>query len=275
MSKQNKGILCVLLAATAFSLGGLLIKLIPYSSFSIASGRCIFSSLVFALYFIINKRRLVINKTTLFGALFGLLNMLAYIVSNKLTTAANAIILEYTSSIFIIIFEFILFNRKPTKLDIICSSFIFIGIVLVFIDGINTNGLLGIIIALVGGGIYAIVLMANSFEGSDPVSSMFMAHIACAVLFLPFLLKETDFSARTLTYLSILGIVQAGCGYLLLTIGTTLCKPLTVSLLASIEPILNPILVAVFYGEHMNPIAIVGATIVLGSNIVYNILQSR
>lgn len=275
MKNNTKGIIYVLTAAIVFSLGGLLIKLINLSALAIASGRCIFSSLVFLIYFLVTKRKLVINKTTILGCALGLLNMLCYIVSNKLTTAANAIILEYTSSIFIIVFELIFFNKKPKRLDIIASLIVLFGIVLVFVDGIQTSGVIGIIVALIGGMIYGLVLMANSFEGGDSLSSMFMAHVLCAFIFMPKFIGEIANNFGSFSYLLILGVVQAGMGYLCISIGTKYCKPLTASLIASIEPILNPILVAIFASETMNPLGIVGASIVIITIIIYNYLSTK
>ena len=274
MKKSNIGTMYILIAAVVFSLGGLLIKLIPFSPLALASGRCIFSSLVIGLYFYVTKKKIKINKTTIFGALLVILNMLTYIVSNKLTTAANAIVLEYTSSIFIIIFEFLIFKKKPSNFDAIITLIVFIGIAIVFIDGINTDGILGIIIALMGGAIYGLIFLINSFDGGDSTSSVLIGHILCAIINLPFLLQESEFTVTTLTSIAVFGIVQTGFGYLFLSLGTKYCKPLTASLVASIEPILNPIIVAIFYHEYMSPLAIVGATIVIGSVIVYNIFSA-
>lgn len=275
MKKDNRGVIIILIAAIAFSLGGLLVKLIPYSSFAIASGRCVFSSMIIAAYFIVTKRKLVINKTTIMGGIFVMISMLTYIVSNKLTTAANAIVLEYTSSIFIIIFSYLFFRRIPNKKDIIATAIVFIGIILVFIEGVQTGSLLGISVALLGGVVYAMVLMSNAFRGGDSTSSMLIGHILNAVIFSPFLIKEAEIASISFVYLIIFGVIQTGLGFLLLSIGTRHCEPLTASLVASIEPVLDPILVAIFHHEIITPLAFVGITIVIVTIIVYNALSVR
>ncbi|MBP5280033.1 MAG: EamA family transporter, partial [Erysipelotrichaceae bacterium] len=80
---------------------------------------------------------------------------------------------------------------------------------------------------------------------------------------------------RTFLLVAALGIFQAGLGYTLLALGLKRCEPLTGSLVACIEPVLNPILVAIFYGEYMSVHQIIGCVIVIGSIIVYNIYTSR
>lgn len=274
MKKDNKGVIYILLAAIAFSLGGLLVKLIPYSALAISSGRCIFSSIMISSYFIITKKKLNINKTTIIGGVFVMANMLTYIISNKLTTAANAIVLEYTSSIFIIIFSFLFFNRKPNKKDITATTLVMFGIVLVFIEGIKSDNLLGVFVALLGGVIYALVLMSNAFKGGDSTSSVLIGHVMNAVICLPFVIKEVDVKSVSFIYLIIFGVIQTGCGYLLLSIGTKHCEPLTASLVASIEPVLDPILVAVFYHESITRLSFVGISIVIVTIIVYNAVSA-
>lgn len=275
MKNINRGTLYVLIAALVFSLGGLLVKLIPYSSLTIVSGRCIFSSIIIGLYFIVTKRKLVINKTTLIGGLFVMGSMCTYVVSNKLTTAANAIVLEYTSSIFIIIFSFLIFKRKPNKNEITATLLVMFGIILVFVDGIKTDNILGILIALLGGVLYSLILMSNAFRGGDSTSSVLIGHILNALIFLPFVIKEVEIVSISFVYLVIFGVIQTGLGFLMLSLGTKYCEPLTASLVASIEPVLNPILVAVFYHESISRLSFVGISIVIVTIIVYNVLSVK
>ena len=73
----------------------------------------------------------------------------------------------------------------------------------------------------------------------------------------------------------VLGVFQVAVGYILLTIGLKTTPSVTASLVSGIEPVLNPILVAVFYGEKMSHMALIGATIVIGGVIVYNVCRAK
>lgn len=273
--RNNEGSILVLLGATAFSLGGLLIKLIPLDPFTINALRCIFSSMVIGGYLLITKHRLVINKTTVIGAIFVVLMMLCYVVSNKLTSAANAIVLEYTAPILVIIFETLFFKKKPDKLSIVICLFVVAGIAIVVLDGAEKGSFLGDIVALLSGVFYALTMMLNDFENSDSLSSVFMGHLFTAFMTIFCLKNVTGITSQTMLLIAILGIFQAGLGYTLLTLGLKKCEPLTGSLMACIEPVLNPILVAVFYGEYMNIKQIIGCVIVIGSIVAYNIYTSK
>ena len=275
MNRENKGLWLVLLGAIAFSLGGLFVKLIPWIPISTNAGRCIFSSLMIFLYIRISGHRIVINKTVILGAVFVAAMLVCYVASMKMTSAASAIVLEYTAPVFIILFEAILFRKRPTKLDLIVCAIVFCGIVLVVSGGSQNRTFAGDMIALLSGVFYALTIMLNDFEKGDSLSSVLFGHMLTVLIGIPFIMKETDFSAHTLLLVAALGIFQAGAGYTLLTVGLKHCDALSGSLVASIEPVLNPILVALFYGEYVSYKAIIGAVIVIGTICLYNIIRMK
>ena len=275
MSKENKGLWLVLLGAIAFSLGGLFVKLIPWIPISTNAGRCIFSSLMIYLYICFSGHHIQVNKTVILGAVFVAAMLVCYVASMKMTSAASAIVLEYTAPVFIILFEALLFHKKPTRLDLIVCLIVFFGIVLVVSGGSENRTFAGDMIALLSGVFYALTIMLNDFEGGDSLSSVMFGHMLTVLIGLPFIMRETDFSARTLLLVAALGIFQAGAGYTLLTVGLKHCEALSGSLVASIEPVLNPILVAVFYGEYVSSKAIIGAVIVIGTICIYNIIRMK
>lgn len=271
MKNDTRGIIYALISATAFSLGGLLIKLMPWSALSIVSGRSIFSSLFIAGYFLVNKQKLIVNRTTIIGAILVVLNMVTYVLANKLTTAANTIILEYTAPIYIILYNLVILKQKPTRLKIFTVLFVLVGIVLVMASGIGMGNMLGNTIAAINGLIYGLTMLNNTFKGGDSVSSTLMGHIISFFVGLPSLTGESNFSCDVLLLVVLLGVVQAGLGYLMLALSVKYTDPLTTSLISYIEPILNPILVLLFYKETVSPLSILGIIIVMVSVLIYNL----
>ena len=120
---------------------------------------------------------------------------------------------------------------------------------------------------------YAGVFLLNDLPDTDPISSVFWGDLLSAVTGLPFLLQETVFTPTAITSLVILGAFQVGLAYVALCIGLKTTPPVTASLISGIEPVLNPILVAVFYGERVGPLALVGAAVVIGAVAAYNVLK--
>lgn len=275
MVSAQRGTLCVFAAAVLYSIGGLCIKLIPWNGMSINGGRTAIALVVIGAYLCWAKHPLRMNRWVAFGALcvFGT-NML-YSLANKLTTAANAIVLQFTAPIFVIIFSMIFFRKRPQKLDVLACSVVFGGIVFFFLDSLSMGGGLGNLLALISGVAYAGVFMMNDMPSSDAISSVFWGDVLSAATGLPFLMRETQFTPTAVTSLLILGVFQVALAYILLTIGLKTTPPVTASLVSGIEPVLNPILVAVFYKEKMGVLALVGAAVVVCGVVGYNVLKIR
>lgn len=275
MSKENRGTLFVFLAAVFYSIGGLCIKVIPWNGMSINGGRTAIALVVIGAYLWVVKHPLRWNRWVALGALCVFSTNALFSVANKLTTAANTIVLQFTVPIFVMLFSALFFRKKPEKLDIAACVVVFGGIVFFFVDSLEMGGGLGNVLALLSGVTYAGVFLMNDMPDSDAISSVFWGDVLSAVTGLPFLLWETNFAPVTLFSLLILGVFQVAVAYILLTIGLKTTPPVTASLVSGIEPVLNPILVAVFYREEMGRFALVGAAIVILGVVSYNVLKIK
>lgn len=262
----------VLIAATLFSMGGLCIKMVPWSPLAINGARSLISVVVLAIYLKLIKHKIVINKAVLFGAVCMTGTTSLYCAANKLTTAANAIVLQFTAPIFVILLMWALKNEKPKKVDILACVVVFSGIICFFVDGLLIGNMLGNIIAVLSGVCYAGVFMMNSFEKSDAISSVFLGHALSAVTGIGFVFRETDFGTQAITGILLLGVFQMAIAYIFMSKGLEQVSAITASLTTAIEPILNPLLVAFFWGEMISPLSLVGAVIVIVGVIGYNLI---
>ena len=104
---------------------------------------------------------------------------------------------------------------------------------------------------------------------------MVIGQFLCGIFLSPMVMRETVFTLPVLAAVFILGSVQVGLAYILFSIGTRYTNPITASIINAVEPVLNPILVAVFYGEVLAPLSMAGAAIVVGSILFYNIRKLR
>ena len=276
-SAAAKGSLFVFLSAVFFSIGGLFMKLIPWNGLAINSARNVFSVLVLAAFFRVRRHKLVINRTVLIGALAIVGTNILYSLANKLTTAGNTIILQFTAPIWVMVFSSLLLKKKPGRLDLIAAAFVFAGVICFFVDSLSSGHLTGDLLALLSGIFYAGVFMMNAREDSDSLSSVLIGMGLNVLTGLPFLIREQPFSAGMDVWgpVLILGIFQLGLAYVFLTEGLVITPPVTASLISGIEPVLNPLLVAVFYGEMLTPLSLVGAAIVFLSVIGYNLLRLK
>ena len=273
MSSKQKGPLLVFLAAVFYSIGGLCIKVIPWGGMAINGGRTAIALVVIGGYLLAIRHRPRLNRWVMLGALCVCSTNILFSVANKMTTAANAIVLQFTAPIFVMLLSAFFFRRRPARLDLAACAVVLGGIVLCFADSLSGGGLAGDVLALLSGLTYAGVFLMNDMPDSDAISSVFWGDVISAVVGLPFVALETDFSLVPMVSLLVLGVFQVAVAYILLTVGLKTTPAVTASLVSGIEPVLNPILVAVFYREHMGALSLAGAAVVILGVVGYNVLR--
>ena len=268
---NKKGIIMMLLASLCFSIGGLLIKLIPWNPLAINGARNLIACCVIGIYLLITRHRLKWNLTVFMGSvcMFGVTTL--YAAANKLTTAGNTIVFQYTAPVWIILLMFLFFGKRPKRLEIFTIVIVLAGILCFFFDSLSSNRFLGDALALISGVFYAGVFMMNSFEKGDALSSIFFGQLMTGVVLAPFIAGESIFRPDVLLAVFLLGAVQVGLAYIFFFIGTKYTGPVTACIINALEPILNPILVAVFYGERLGRFSLAGAVIVIFGILFYNI----
>ena len=123
-AESLRGTVRVLLSAVCFSTGGVLIKSIPWSSVTIQGARSIFSALVVGCYMLLRRQKFVWNKTVFFGAVCNTVMAFAFVAATKLTTAANAIVLQFTEPVFVILLMWLICLPARESLPGFSASFI-------------------------------------------------------------------------------------------------------------------------------------------------------
>lgn len=269
-----KGTIYVLMSAICFSLGGVLIKSIPWSSMSIQGIRSIFAFVVIGVYMLWTHHKFVCNKTVIFGAVCNAVMATTFVMATKMTSAANAIVLQFTEPIFVILLLWILYKKKPGKDALVACAVVFSGILCFFFESLSGGGMAGNILAIFSGFTYALIMMMKGFQGSDFESSLLISYVFCAVIGIPSYAAETEATAALWICMILLGVFQFGFSYIFLSRGLDYVSPVTASLTSTIEPVLNPILVAVFCGEMIGLTGIIGAVLVVGAATVYNLKQA-
>ena len=241
---ERKGLVFVSIAAVLFSVGGLGVKLIPWKGLSISCFRSLLAVVVLLLFAKAIHHPLRLTRGVVIGAVAVCCNSVFFTIATKLTTAANAILLEFTSPIFVILFLWLVFHETPRRLDIVACVFVFAGIGCFVLDGLGQGNLLGNLLAVFAGMGYAWVFLMNRLPGGDALFSTILGQCFSIAIGLPSLVTETDFSPPTLFWAVVMGVLQLGLAYVFLTTGLRSAPPVPASLVAGIEPVLNPILVA-------------------------------
>lgn len=273
--KKQTGPLLVLCSALIMSVGGLMIKTIPWGPMAINSGRNLFAALFTLSYMKISGYKLRCNKTVLACAACVCACCVSYTLAVRHTTAANAIVLEYTSPVFILLYLWVFFRQKPAALDLGACAVVFAGVACCFVSGLSGGGMVGNLLAIFAASMYAVVFMVNMFPGADSFSSYFFSQVMSFAVGLPWLIAEPNGSPASWGAIAFMGVVQVGVAYLLMAKGLEKTKPVAANLICMVEPVANPIWVALFYGERIGALSLVGLAIVLAGLAVYNIASAR
>lgn len=171
---NRKALLCVFLASVCFSTGGLFIKLVPWNPLAINGARNLVGAAVIGIYILITKHRIMFSRQVLVGAVSMIGVTSLFTIANKLTTAANAIVLQFTAPVFVILLMAVIYGATPQRADVITCFAVLAGVCLFFVDGIQAGNWLGNLIALLSGVFYAGVFMMNAGEKADALSSCFL-----------------------------------------------------------------------------------------------------
>ncbi len=271
MNTKQQGLIYTLLSALCFATAGILLKVNTWSSLSVSGFRSAFALIIFIVYMVLTKHPMRMNWQVWLGAIANTLMMVCFVMANRLTTAANAIILQFTMPVYIILLLWIFEKKKPQLSSVIASGCCLIGICFFFFDRITATGMLGNILALASGLFYAVVFLIKRIPKADFESSAVLSFAINIVLGIPFLMQETDFGATNIWTGILLGVVQLGAAYMFLNAALDKASPIAVALASMAEPIVSPVLVAVFYGETIGGVSLIGAVIVLVSALAYNL----
>ncbi|MFN0279074.1 MAG: DMT family transporter [Pyrinomonadaceae bacterium] len=273
----------VLIAVTIWSTGGLFIKLTTLDAFSVNLGRSLFAAITVALF--TYKKGLRLDRFTILTSFLYAGTLTCFVYANKNTTAANAIFLQYTAPIYILLLAPFVLKEKFRFADLITVFVCLIGMSLFFVGQFDTAAITGNIAALLSGlffGLYFIFLRhPRSLANRNPALSVFYGNVLIVILMLP--LVAPNFSSqigsigvKDIFAILFLGVCQIGIAYLLFTKAIASgVRSLDASIIGFIEPLLNPVWVFLFVGEQPSSWALLGGAIIITTVAAHTLEQYR
>lgn len=266
LSERRKAIFYLVITAVLWSTSGLFVKILDWQPLAILAGRSLFAAVVFLIY--LKRLPTRFGLWQLLAALMFILTQFLFITSTKMTTAANSIFLQYTGPIYVVLLAYWLLGEKPSRTDYISMFVIFLGLTLFFADRLSPEGFYGNLLAILSGMTGAVMMVSfRAQKDGNPAESNLIAFLVTATCGFPFILKET-WTASSWLILAFLGIFQIGFAFIFFTKGIKHIPALEANLIGTLEPVLNPIWVFLFYGERMGRFALVGGLVVLGGVIM-------
>jgi drug/metabolite transporter (DMT)-like permease len=271
-AERQKAVAYLVVTAVLWSLGGVLIKLVNWNPMAIAGTRSAIAG-VFLLA-VTRRWRAIWSVPQIGAALAYAATVILFVVATKLTTSANAILLEYTSPIYVAIFGARFLGEKPRAIDWLTIAVVMCGMVLFFLDHLTVQGYWGNVCAVASALTFAwFALFMRKQRAGSPLESVILGNFIAAAIGLPFARAGLP-DARSCAGLLLLGIVQLGVSYLLYVAAIKHVQALDAILISVVEPILNPIWVLIVSGERPGWLALAGGAIVVGSVAARGVLRA-
>lgn len=271
--KKSKALIYLTITAVLWSLGGLFIKLIDWHPVAIAGSRSGIAVIVMFLYYRKPVKR--ISKPQLFGALSYVALVFLFVSANKLTTSVNAILLQFTSTIWIALFSKWFLKKAVTKLDWLIIMIIIMGMCLFFMGDLEYGSTTGNILAILSGvAMASMIIFFNLQTTEQPIETTIIGNCFVFILALP-LIVHISIDLKSIIGILVLGIFQLGISYIFFTKAIHFVSPLEAILIPIIEPILNHVWVLVFTGEKISLYSILGGIIILSAVVIRGILTSK
>lgn len=262
LSRRN-AVALLIVAAILLSTGGVFIKMITWKAPAILGGRALVALIVFLIY--LRPKRLDITRVRMFGAAGYMFAQLLFILATKMTTAANAIFLQYTMPVYVILLGYWVLQERPQKADWISLAFILPGMILFFADDLRFDGFLGNILAIVSGVAMAVIVVCMRLDrDASPGHTLLLGNAAASLIGLPFLIAE-PFDLWNVLYILYLGTFQLGLAFVIYSIAIRYIQALESTLILTLEPILNPLWVFLVIQEKPGGMALWGAAVVIAA----------
>lgn len=280
MNQHRRSVLLIVLAAVLWSTGGVLIKATSLDAFQTSMWRSLFASLAIAI--LARPKKILMDSTTLVASLAYAATLILFVLGTKLTTAANAILLQYTAPIYILVLAHIVLNEKMTRIGVVTVVLCIMGMVIFFLDKLSPEGMVGNLAALSSGIAFAVMtVFLRKNKGGEPVSAILFGNIwiviSCAVISLVrnSLLNAFALSSEDALMTGFLGVFQIALPYVLFVHAIKQIPALEASLLSMLEPILNPIWVMLFVGEFPSANAVIGGSVIIGAVALQHMVAAR
>ncbi len=275
ISSQWRGPLLVIAAAVLWSTAGLGIKHLPYFPLLTAGWRSFFALLVLAACGGLREARFsTLRQPAMLATICSYaLTLCLFVSATRLTTAANAILLQYTSPIWVLWLSYPVLKEKPRVRDFLLAAGCLTGLAFFFLDKLTPEGLLGMILAILAGASSSCLFVGLRYHGlrggGASLSAVLFGNLLCIVICLPWMWTQTHtIRPEHWAILAGLGLFQLGLSYLLFTAALRHLTAFRATILGLIEPLLNPIWVALAGGEVPGPGTLAGGGIIIGCMVL-------
>ncbi len=261
-SSKRTGRLFIAAAALLWSSGGLAIKLVALPAVGVVFWRSLLAAVFLILVFRPSRERW--RRASWTTAFIYAAMILSFVSATKMTTAANAIFLQYTAPVYVLLFAPLLLKEPFVRADAVTLAVALAGMSLFFVGKLGAGTLEGNLVGVLSGVFFGgVILFLRRDTSRDAMASVLLGNLVAAALALPFAWGHLALDAKGAALVLFLGVVQMGVSYIFFVRGLASVTAAEASLIGMLEPVLNPVWVWLGIGERPTPWAALGGAVVL------------
>lgn len=269
--ERRRSVLFLVICVFLWSTSGLFVKITELNPIALAGGRSLVTAI--AIWVWLRKPRFTFSREQLGGAACMAATFLLFISATRYTSAANAILLQYTAPVWVALFGAWFYGERARVVDWGIIGAIVVGMLLFFGERLSPVGMLGNVLALLGGVTMAMMMLLLRRLRHDSADTILLGNIFTAIIGVPFLFF-TPVQPVDVGLLVVMGVLQLALPFVLYSVAIRHLDALETVLIATLEPILNPIWVFLVVGEKPGSLALVGGAIVVGAVAVRAVLAA-
>ena len=278
LSSKLPPLLFVVAAAVLWSTGGLFIKWTSVSGLELSFGRSLLAAITVAIF--TRHEGFGLNRVTAIASVLYAALLVLFVLATKQTTAANAIFLQYTAPVYLLILEPLIYKEKFRRRDLIVVIACVAGMSLFFVGKLRPQDVTGNLLALASGfcfACYFLLLRHSTARAVNRASSVIYGNLLVVLIAAPAGISAlSGMSRHDAVSIAYLGVVQIGLAYTLFTVAMARgVRSLDAGIVGYVEPVLNPIWVFLVLGEQPTKWALVGGAIIVVAVVVHTLLEAR
>lgn len=278
---HRKGLIYISFTAFLWSSSGFFIKYLTINAFQISFFRSVIAGLTILILMLLRgqKPKLERDAKSILAACFFAGILIFFVIATKMTTAANAIFLQFTAPIYLLFLEPLFLKTKFEKKNLITLIICIFGMILFFFGRLEIGNIYGNLIAIVSGICFAFFSLlikwkkqelqtqtaASEGKSSSSINAVIMGNFLVAVI--AFFIIYPNFHLDTIQAVSLLymGVFQIGISYMIFNEGIKYVSATESMIIAMLEAIFNPVWVFIGIGEQPSVYAIAGGVIIMGA----------
>ena len=272
-SKRTQAIFLLVAAAVLWSLAGVLIKWVSLPALAVAGFRSAIALPVLLIFF--GRQAVNFSAAQLIGGIAYAATVILFVAATKLTTAGNAILLQYTAPLYVAMLSGWLLHERTRWFDWTAIAAVLCGMSLFFLDQLSAGGLTGNILAVISGFAFASLIIAmRKQKDASPAGSAILGNLLTVLICMPWMVQSPPGGTDWIG-LALLGVFQIGLSYVFYAVAIRNVTAMEAILIPMLEPILNPLWAFLCMGERIGPWALLGGVVVILSVLFRGVMDYR